>query len=481
MGVPLTRFSMLSRIMHRGKPRDFEDKLEKDVAYHFFRQFNLYAIVLCKHDNHDFINYMSENFERLDRRTGKNLLFFSLAEPGITTEIQGMSWEPNAAMMDAEKYPIDEDIYLYVLTQALKISRNDFPSILITNSLESCNWYVINTSVGQVQGDLMILTGLANDPDFRFESMIEDELNGMIRDAGRYWYSVEGKIPLCELLASVEAAAATHSSDREKSLKAVKIQREVERRLIEYGDEEYDDLVNLFQCLKKPKVDNYDYNILESLWQDTNNLEPDTISYDYNILKSLCQDTENLEPDTMSFLEVYDKLLTMYSENLLNDHSVLCSLTHKIFESELNASVLQLMRAFIHIPMPEYYNKWYDGAENKDAYNVTTANGSAVSLNAYIKGNPRKYRSPGLGNTYYAFQALCACREWNELCAQFGFEENQIRLFSHLWENIFRDRNFESHCTSMNRIDYQRLTYNVNQVLERFLSNMIKIKKSLHQ
>ena len=70
MGVPLTRFSMLSRIMHRGKPRDFEDKLEKDVAYHFFRQFNLYAIVLCKHDNHDFINYMSENFERLDRRTG---------------------------------------------------------------------------------------------------------------------------------------------------------------------------------------------------------------------------------------------------------------------------------------------------------------------------------------------------------------------------------------------------------------------------
>ena len=466
MGVPLTRFSMLSRIMHRGKPRDWKDELEKEVAYDFFRQFNLYAIVLCKHDNHDFINYISQNFARLDRRTGKNLLFFSLAEPGITTEIQRMSWEPEVAMMDAEKYPIDEDIYLYVLTQALKISRNDFPSILITNSLESCNWYVINTSVGQVQGDLMTLTGLANDPYFRFESMIEDELNDMIRDAGRYWYSVEGKIPLCELLASVEAAAATHSSDPEKSLKAAKIQREVERRLIEYGDEEYDDLVNLFQCLKKPKVGGRAVN------KD---------NYDYNILESLCQDTENLEPDTISFLEVYDKLLTMYSENLLKDHSVLCSLTHKIFESELNASVLQLMRAFIHIPMPEYYNKWYDKAENRDAYNVTTANGSAVSLNTYIKGNPRKYRSPGLGNTCYAFQALCACKEWNELCAQFGFEESQIRLFSHLWENIFRDRNSESHCTSMKRRDYQRLTDNVNQVLKLFLSNMIQIKKSLHQ
>ena len=131
----MTRFSLLSRIMQRNKPRNLDERCETEDAHYFFRQFNLYAIVLCKHDNQDFISYMSQNFARLDRRTGKNLLFFSLAEPGITTEIQRMSWNPEGAIMDAEKYPIDEDVYLYVLTQALKISRNDFPSILITNSL----------------------------------------------------------------------------------------------------------------------------------------------------------------------------------------------------------------------------------------------------------------------------------------------------------------------------------------------------------
>lgn len=466
MGVPLTRFSMLSKLMDRAEPSNSDERIEQNISRRFLGRFNLYAIVLCKHDNQEFISYMSQNFEKLDKRTGRNLLFFSLAEPGITTEIQRMSWKPEVAMMDVEKYPIDEDIYLYALTEALKISKRDLPSIIITNSLESSNWYVINTSVEQVYGDLMTLTALSNDTSFEFSSMIEDELNDMILHAGRQWYMVEGKIPLCEVVAAIEAAVATRSVNHRKCSKAEKTLMEVEYRLMGNANKEARDFVKLFNCIKKQEPD------------------PDQEmhdNYDYNIMEPLCEDKKDLEPDTISFLEVYDKLLTMYSENLLTDHSVLCSLTHKIFECELNASVLQLMRAFIHIPMPEYYNKWYDKAENRDAYNVTTANGSAVSLNTYIKGNPRKYRSPGLGNTCYAFQALCACKEWNELCAQFGFEESQIRLFSHLWENIFRDRNSESHCTSMKRRDYHRLTDNVNQVLKLFLSNMIQIKKSLHQ
>lgn len=467
MGVPLTRFSMLSKLMQRSKPRDWKDEQELKEARDFFKKFKLYAVVLCKHEDDEFIKSMSRNFETLDVLTGDNLLFFSLAEPGVTAKIQKMSWKPEIAMMDNEKYSINEDIYLYVLSEALKISRNDFPSIIITDSLDGTNWYVINTDRSHVFGDLMTLTAFANQRDFEFKNMMEERLNNMILDAGRYWYMVEGKLPLCEALSAVEAAAATHSMDRDKSLKARKTLGEVERRLVYYEDDKSNDWVKFLGILKKP-AKQPDRPIVQD-------------NYDHNILDSLCVDTENLEPDTICFLEVYDKLLSMYSENLLEDHSVLCSLTHKIFESELNASVLQLMRSFIHIPMPEYYNKWYDKAENKDAYSVTTANGSAVSLNTYIKGNPRKYRSPGLGNSCYAFQALCACKEWNELCAQFGFEESKIRLFSHLWENIFRDRNSESHCTSMRRHDYQRLTDNVNQVLKLFLSNMIRIKKALHQ
>ena len=463
MGFLLSNFSDLSELMDREQPDNTDDLYKK------FQKCTLYALVLCKHEDDEFIKCMSRQFETLHMLTGNNLLFFSLADPNSTAEIQRNSWNPEVTERDNEKYDIDEDIYLYVLSETLKVSISDFPSIILTDSLESTTWYVLNTDRSHVFGDLATFAGFANLSGFEIKN-IEERLNNLILDSGRSWYMVEGKIPLCDSLAAVKAAVATHSIDRDKSRKAEKTLNEVERRLLASEEKESYDLVKLCNFIRKsdqesdPKEylfthDNYDYNIMESLWEERINLEPDTIC----------------------FLDVYDKLLTMYSENLLKDHSVLCSLTHKIFESELNASVLQLMRAFIHIPMPEYYNKWYDKAENRDAYNVTTANGSAVSLNTYIKGNPRKYRSPGLGNTCYAFQALCACKEWNELCSQFGFEESKISLFSHLWENIFKDRNSESHCTSMRRHDYQRLTDNVNQVLKLFLSNMIRIKKSLRQ
>ena len=143
----MTRFSMLSKLMDRAEPSNSDERIEQNISRRFLGRFNLYAIVLCKHDNQEFISYMSQNFEKLDKRTGRNLLFFSLAEPGITTEIQRMSWKPEVAMMDVDKYPIDEDIYLYALTEALKISKRDLPSIIITNSLESSNCYDIKNSV----------------------------------------------------------------------------------------------------------------------------------------------------------------------------------------------------------------------------------------------------------------------------------------------------------------------------------------------
>ena len=74
----------------------------------------------------------------------------------------------------------------------------------------------------------------------------------------------------------------------------------------------------------------------------------------------------------------------------MEDHTVLCSLIHKIFESEINASVLQLMRKQIRIPMPEFYDKFFP--DRKDCYVKN------VNLNRYLKGNPKKYVSPGLGN-----------------------------------------------------------------------------------
>ena len=61
MGVPMTRFSMLSKIIQRNSL----DR-SKVNGQSFLQQFNLYAIVLCRPDDRSFIDYMSLNFENLD-------------------------------------------------------------------------------------------------------------------------------------------------------------------------------------------------------------------------------------------------------------------------------------------------------------------------------------------------------------------------------------------------------------------------------
>lgn len=460
----MTRFSMLSKLVQRNFPRNNDESIELEElesANDYFAQFNLYAIILCRPNDPRFINYISENFPRLDKRTGKKLLFFSLAKPGVITEAYKMSVSPEEAMRDTENYPVDEEIYLYVLTQALKVSTFDFPLILVTDSLMNQKWYVMGTSVEHIYGDLMMLTDIANDPDFCFRDMIEEELDRIIQSAGRYWYAVESALPLCECLAGIEAASATHSYDREKSKKALDTSIQIEAHLKQSQSRDAHELYFLFRCLRKSPRSGF--------WRQDNRTES----------LSICPN--NLEENSIIYLDVYRKILSCFSAHRLIEYSALSSLAHKIFETELNASILQLMRAFRKIPMPEYYNKWYDN-ETK-SYGVMTVSKDGyrhfVNLNSSNDGNPKIYRSPGLGNAYYAFKALYKLREWKTLCANFGLDQEKVRDFESCWYKIFQIRNQEAHCTPMTFEVYQDLTKYVNKVFELYFDKMAAIKSHL--
>ena len=454
MGVPMSRFSMLSKLISRGYAYDYEE----DASQHYFEQFNLTAIVICNNDDSEFIEYMSQNFERLHSTTGKNLLFFCLARPGKETQANRMSICPAEAMMDTETYPVDEELYFYVLAEALKIPMGELPLILITDSLKKSCWYIINTSVKQIRGDLSAFTLLAAEPSFDFSKMIEAELDLMIDGAGRHWEKVESTIPLCTILSGIEASVATLSSDKEKSNKALETIRQTEKNLERIRDKEAHDLYFLLRCLRKAPRG----------WHRQHSSLPTELSIS----------TSDLEQCTIGYLKVYDKILSLYSTNNLVEYSPLGSLTHKIFESELRASVLQLMRYYLRIPMPEYYNKWCD---KRGTYFVSTSPDRRVYLNSHNNGNPKKYKSPTLGDTCYAFLTLCNEAEWKEECAKFGFTNEQLTEFADLWKKIFSIRNEECHCTPMSYEDYQNLTNSVNAVLTHFFDNMVKIKRFLNQ
>ena len=458
MGVPMTRFSMLSNLMRNNYLRNSDEVTEHNAAVRFFQEFRLFAIVLCHPDDSDFIDYMSDNFSMLDASTGKKLLYFSLARPGVTTDAYRMSESPDVAMMDTEEYDVDKDIYLYAMMRALKVDASIFPSILFTNSLTNNTWYVMDTSVQTIYGDLMTLASIANSEGFAV-SKIEDKLNSIIRGAGRYWYEVRSQLPLCDILTGIEAAIATNSKDKEKSRKALNTIIKLENSFRSIKGEEVDELFFLFRCIRKVPQS---FSI-QGQFRNGSRIEPLLIS------------SNGLEDITLGFLSVYEKILTCFAENKLIDYSVLCSLTHKIFESELNASILQLMRLYKKIPMPECYKKWYATKEKYGVLNGTFF----INLNDHDKGHPKAYRSPGLGNMYYAFKVMSEDGEWNTLCSKFGLDKEHVNeLMSH-WENIFRVRNKEAHCTPISFSVYQDITKSVNKVFELCFNNIVMIKKHL--
>ena len=59
--------------------------------------------------------------------------------------------------------------------------------------------------------------------------------------------------------------------------------------------------------------------------------------------------SNTFEKDTLRYLEIFEELSGNPVMREMGDYTVLCSLLHKIFESEINASVLQLVRKNIDI------------------------------------------------------------------------------------------------------------------------------------
>jgi hypothetical protein len=287
---------------------------------------------------------------------------------------------------------------------------------------------------------------------------IKDYLNRIIKGGGRSWEMIESDLPLYEIIATIETAATTHSADWVKSKNASENSRAIEKKLDHSLSEEAIELAILSRCIRKVP---HNYRKFE---------------YDScNILETLSQYLNDLDTNSLYFLQVYNKLLSMYNKNQFKDHSVLCSLTHKIFETEMNASILQLMRSCLGMPMPKYYKKWYDVKD--DVFY------KRVNLNSHNHGSPKQHRSPGLGKVWFAFDGMYDDNEHKhvlcELCSKYGLEEVQIKEFKSLWKKIVDIRNPEAHSMQMRDLEYQSLTKYTSQMFSNFLPNMIVIKKDL--
>ena len=476
MGLPMTRYALLSKLMRKdkGQSNGWDAEYEKEAMAIPIR-FSLYAFVLCDHEDIPFRGCITDMFEDLDRHTGRNILFTALIKP--ETKVRH-SLERYYKMEEALKaishYTIDDNLYQHALLEAFQISSTDLPAIVLTTSLESDQWFVIRVAdAPQCIQWLEVLRGYADDIAENFPVNIEDVLNKRVSQstANGDWYAVDGA-PICELLSAVEAAAGLVKNrsqlfDDEDLEYTRSIFDEVCDRLINYID--INDSEDDEEKMKKEEKKGIIVSLVRYLQALAFN--PDM----------RCPRTPNrnsstglgrmVEPETLRYIKMFKILSNNREMQDMEDHTVLCSLIHKIFESEINASILQLMRKQIRIPMPDFYDKFFP--DRKDCYVKN------VNLNRYLKGNPKKYVSPGLGNACFAFNALSEEAEFRGLLSGYGISDCDREMLSNLWHCISEIRNREAHCQTITKEQYHEIRSAVTNVMTDYLPTFFEIKKDL--
>lgn len=462
----MTRYSLLSKLMRKEMGRSKgRDAIDEERAMEIHQKFSLFAFVLCDHNDEEFREQITDLFSDLDRHTGKNLLFASLVKSNSNVRYRlEQYYNIEEALTASSQYAIDDNLYQHAMLEAFQMSLSDLPAIVLTRSLESDHWYVIRVAdANQCMHWLEVLKGYADDIADNFPVSIEEVLNRRVSQStsNGSWYLVESA-PVCDLISAVESAAAMsmmrHRHNNGNKGYAHDIFEEVCERLINYTDDQ--EKKGIIVSLVK---------YLQALTTETD-LRYSGIPYGLDNRVGLLR---LVEPETLRYIQMFKILNDNLELRQMEDHTVLCSLIHKIFESEINASILQLMRKHIRIPMPEFYDKFFP--DRKDCYVRN------VNLNRYLKGDPKKYVSPGLGNARFAFNALSEEPEFRDLLSKYGICDGNREMLMELWHCISEIRNKEAHCQIITDEQYHEIRSAVTDVMYNYLPLFFEIKQDLRR
>lgn len=463
MGLPMNRYSLLSKLMRKDSGRSGGiDALYEEEAKNIPQMFSLYAFALCDHEDKVFRNCMTNLFSDLDRHTGKNLLFTALVKPDSDVSYTlKKHYNVKDALTAMSQYTIDDDLYQHALLEAFQMSSADLPAIVLTTSLENAQWYVIPVAdAPQCVQWLSALRGYADDLADNFPVCIEDVLDNLSsQNTGGRWFAVEGA-PICDLLSAIESAVAFLKS-RGRDI----VEEKVYARMV-FG-EVCDRLVNFTSDSERRAAVVSFVKYLQALTLDKG-MSHCRVPHCHGLR---IRRSHMLECETLRYVKMFQILNGSSELREMEDQTVLCSLLHKIFESEINASLLQLMRRHIRIPMPEFYCRFFP--DRKDCYV------NDVNLNRYINGNPKKHVSPGLGKVCWAFNVLSEEQEFCESLARFGISDCGRRMLVEQWTRICDIRNMEAHCQMMTKEHYHMMYDAVAYVMDEYMQSLYGIKKEL--
>lgn len=157
------------------------------------------------------------------------------------------------------------------------------------------------------------------------------------------------------------------------------------------------------------------------------------------------------------------------------DFSALGLYIGKFVEQEINSSVVQIMRAFFGIPMPDYYCKPYPDSSRTKA--IVQCRSKVIQLNEVTGwGDDLSLKTVMLGDAFSALEQSKALDK-RDFFAKYPWLNDQAFLGA--WRNLNRFRNEMAHIGEI--IDAETLKENYEQFLVflEYMPNINQAKKEL--
>jgi hypothetical protein len=481
MGVPLSNFTIL-KFLADGNEREKAGlrSFEMEYALDAMENYSVFAFVLHDPTVHkDFHEFLGKQFGSLHYSSGQHLVFFGLVDSPkkyCLTGNQPFYTDIRDAVELIESEHGNEKNYSYSafsLANSLKIETDQLPVIVVTHDprCSSYKWY--KTCLDKLETQMSRLTGIANQM-FYFKNHEHLTLN-QNQDV-LFKFLEDQELNLCKGMGSkiLDESMAQILSD----LLSFLIQNENETN--EYNNR-HREVVRISNKHSKTALQrtilnlkNFKNRIKELDVKDIEDHELFPKMVDINIkigiYLTILQKSTN---STSDMLPIKDSLLENHSLHLLQtgldveailrnkkiplDYSPSAICLAKMFENEINLSIVHWIRKQYSIELPRYFNKVQPEKLAYVSPNFPSGPGTQVNFNLEKNGT---WQPPELGKSKTIAQYNLSKKDWQSIGITHSFE------FLSDWNTIHQVRNKAAHTTIVSLSDLEKL--------KNALSNMAK-------
>lgn len=494
MGFPISRFSLFYGLYNQTQ--------QSEEVHSIFSRFNLIAIILHNPADKKFQKKMENRFEYYDSMTESNFLFITFIKRDRWIEATRDEREYLQTLTLGEGKT--DDFELQHLKQLFKVEEKENPVIILTTDLNSKTYAVIDTSTEIIEEQLWKIGKFCRCQE-KPQSCQDPNFKRLVRDLQECksynWENYSDEISSFPLPLRY-SLIATFSRIQKRNIESSKDDLQELPNIIQFNRQLMDLIVALLQEIKirdilieklirriylKEQTEEQCDELL-SLLQERELFQKSTDIWFQELAnaKIICLpqqevDREYLindisdewEQDSQIYAKTHNELCRalLHNGNRENnndefDFACLSFYMPKIWENEINRSIVQKMRQHIGIEMPEY---WFRYKESNEEFCIRCGNRTIDLNNRY--GRQNNWKAPTIGDSRYAYDTLIREKRMHPI------KNNDI--FVELWGNLNNARNRTTHWEPIDMGTFMYTYSRFNQLKDQFFPTLMAIKREM--